>query len=307
MGIIVLVNKKNITAAAIITLSLSMAWSQTTYTVQQGDTLSGITKKVFRKKIYGPDGKLQEVLKHNPQIKNPNVIYPSQVVNLKEEAAQPIETPSSAQVDTPAQQTETSEQTPAQASVEEITSYEPWQRYAYALYGGEYVSHDQSGSLGEADITGTSFYNFRAGYLAKKSDRSWMAELESARFFSKKASKQLLNLDVIGERKKYLFGIGFQQLPLFTIGTGTQHLESENYIYLNLGWGNDNWKALVRPAVDGFGLAGRFEINRELFRRNDRVWSLNWQNDINYWSLSKDDVDTKSTSISSLLGLRISL
>lgn len=55
------------------------------YTVKSNDTLSGIAK------IYGVS--LDALIKANPQIKNPNVIYPGQVLTIPGEGGAPTPTP----------------------------------------------------------------------------------------------------------------------------------------------------------------------------------------------------------------------
>lgn len=48
-----------------------------TYTVVKGDTLSGIAKK-----FYGAGSQYKKIASANPSIKNPNLIYPGQVLNI---------------------------------------------------------------------------------------------------------------------------------------------------------------------------------------------------------------------------------
>ena len=51
---------------------------KSTYTVIKGDTMWGISQK------YGVD--LNELIKNNPQITNPSLIYPGQMINLPVDA-----------------------------------------------------------------------------------------------------------------------------------------------------------------------------------------------------------------------------
>lgn len=56
-------------------------WSSKTYTVESGDTLSGIAKKV-----YGDAGKYQQIFEANkPMLKDPDKIYPGQVLRIPAE------------------------------------------------------------------------------------------------------------------------------------------------------------------------------------------------------------------------------
>ena len=55
-------------------------WSSRTYTVEKGDTLSGIAKKV-----YGNAGKYPVIFEANrPMLKDPDKIYPGQVLRIPE-------------------------------------------------------------------------------------------------------------------------------------------------------------------------------------------------------------------------------
>jgi nucleoid-associated protein YgaU len=57
-------------------------WGSKTYTVVSGDTLSGIAQK-----MYGSAGKYQQIFKANqPMLKDPDHIYPGQVLRIPPEA-----------------------------------------------------------------------------------------------------------------------------------------------------------------------------------------------------------------------------
>ena len=56
-------------------------WGSKTYTVESGDTLSGIAKKV-----YGDAGKYNQIFEANkPMLKDPDKIYPGQVLRIPAE------------------------------------------------------------------------------------------------------------------------------------------------------------------------------------------------------------------------------
>ena len=57
-------------------------WTSKTYTVESGDTLSGISKK-----MYGDANKYQRIFEANqPMLKDPDKIYPGQVLRIPPEA-----------------------------------------------------------------------------------------------------------------------------------------------------------------------------------------------------------------------------
>ncbi len=58
------------------------SWTSKTYTVESGDTLSGIAKK-----MYGDSGKYHQIFEANkPMLKDPDHIYPGQVLRIPAQA-----------------------------------------------------------------------------------------------------------------------------------------------------------------------------------------------------------------------------
>ena len=53
------------------------------YVIKRGDTLSGIAHRNFSGKVYGKNGSLAKILDLNPQIKNPNLIFVGQSIELE--------------------------------------------------------------------------------------------------------------------------------------------------------------------------------------------------------------------------------
>jgi nucleoid-associated protein YgaU len=65
------------------TLLIAPAIAAQTHIVQEGDVLSKIVLKKYPNpdyKIYGPSGKIKDILKLNPQLKGPHLIYPNQEI-----------------------------------------------------------------------------------------------------------------------------------------------------------------------------------------------------------------------------------
>lgn len=75
--------KRNISASLLAALvaQSSMAGS---YTVKKGDTLGQITLDHKGGPVWGEAGTLKTIMRLNPQIRNPNLIYPRQVIHLDE-------------------------------------------------------------------------------------------------------------------------------------------------------------------------------------------------------------------------------
>ena len=84
-------DNKQSTKLALVLLTLSGcsfgAWAAT-YVVEIGDTLSKIALRKIGKPIYSKFGSLKKLLSANPDIKNPDRIYPGQRVNLDIDPAQ---------------------------------------------------------------------------------------------------------------------------------------------------------------------------------------------------------------------------
>lgn len=55
------------------------------YRVKEGDTLSHIAHKNLFRPLYGENGSLSFLIQNNPQIQNPDLIYPDQMVYLDQE------------------------------------------------------------------------------------------------------------------------------------------------------------------------------------------------------------------------------
>ncbi|MBF0442684.1 MAG: LysM peptidoglycan-binding domain-containing protein [Oligoflexales bacterium] len=55
------------------------------YSVKKGDTLSQIVSKKLGKPVYGKKGKLGKVIRLNPDINNPDLIYPNDIIILSNE------------------------------------------------------------------------------------------------------------------------------------------------------------------------------------------------------------------------------
>jgi hypothetical protein len=56
-----------------------------TYVVKKGDTLSGIAGQTLHGKIYGETGGLKKLVLLNPDLKNPDLIFPGDKINLSED------------------------------------------------------------------------------------------------------------------------------------------------------------------------------------------------------------------------------
>lgn len=108
-----------------------------TYTVKAGDTLSGITHREVGGPVWGPGGTLSKVKSLNPQIKNPDRIYPNDVVVLSEEEtpAASAEVPASEPVEQEQAATDASAPTTAADAGAEATPQAGSARHRLRLLG----------------------------------------------------------------------------------------------------------------------------------------------------------------------------
>jgi hypothetical protein len=66
-------------------LFLILGNSQGFHLVKFGETLSGVALKYFTTPIYSSKGSLAKLLKINPEIEDPNLVYPGQRINLRQD------------------------------------------------------------------------------------------------------------------------------------------------------------------------------------------------------------------------------
>ena len=248
---------------------VNQGFAQDFYVINRGDTLSHVVKRRFpHNSLYGPQGKLAEVLSQNPQIKNPNLIFPNQKIQFHHIVE--IETPSLAttESETPPEQElpqtvssyvvesaaepvviapqeikeekSAPQETPKKDEdrrVSEVLGPEEWN--ISALYGAKYLSVSQSGALGKAEV-GVLFLNdlkLNSEFLFE--DWSFGFQLDSYKFkyetLSSGDSKQMYSLNLFGSYKWILGGFGIEQNPLFRNNSGDIEMTKMSLMSLSLG------------------------------------------------------------------------
>lgn len=78
-------------AACVFLSTMVVPMNSLAYQVEEGDTLSEIAAEQVGRPIFGEKGSLKKVLEKNPQLTNPDLIFPGTVLDLDEAA--PIEVP----------------------------------------------------------------------------------------------------------------------------------------------------------------------------------------------------------------------
>jgi hypothetical protein len=312
--------------------AVSNGAAQSLYLIKKGDVFSQIVRKELPGPLYGPRGRLVEVLGYNPQIKNPHRIYPSQTITLRPSA--PVELLSTTEkiipLDVESQQD--------QREISSSSGPEGWS--VSALYGAKFVSVSQSGALGTADVGVLFLNNFKLKSEFTLDDWSAWLQLDSYKFKYKSLSagdEQSMYAADIGASYKWILGsIGAEQSPLFKSSAGSLEMTKMALMYLSVGakknielptrkptvvrlkgWlrypiasATDNAQVEV-DSVSGFGLRGQVELNRLIFSKENYSLHGSWMTDVGYqkvsqvvkWGASSGKVESNLVSASTALGV----
>lgn len=318
----------------ILMVSLGMLYIGATYAleylVREGDTLSEVVKVHFPdSRIYGNSGKIKDVLKLNPNLRNPDLILPNDKILLEK---------------TRISASEDEEYAPSSSSsvVGEVeVDDSEWLTTLY--YGARYTQFSQSGSLAGADL-GVLLLNevtFRTEYRQK--DWSWGLGLNTYRFeYSQSTvgsgSERLRHLDLFLAKKWLIAGVGVMEQPIFRNNLGSVEMGRQTFSYMKIGYRkshsltpfkstNLNFKALLMfpfkfsssnedietESASSIGMEAEVELERELYLNESYSLYLTWLTGINYLKISEEvkwadqtgSVDIDSYGVSSSFGLRV--
>ena len=304
-------------------IAISNAPALETYTVKKNETLSEITRLHFpEQRIYGPRGKLKEILNQNPQIKNPDLIRPRQIIQFATSPAPIIEIIPEEIPHTP----------------EPIK--ESWKRRISLFYGVKYLSFSQSGVLGDADVGVLYFNNFKLN--SELTFKDWMLGLQLETYDFKYKSSTTSNtlrmnsLSLLGGYKWFVGGVAFEQNPFINNTTGRLQLTKTTTTTLQAGMRKvfqlqDEQKTTVRTqallkyplqstsdkssveidSLRGLGVQGQIEFNRKIFSRNEFTLYATWLTQAGFqkisqqvaWGNSQGKVETTISEASTTLGL----
>lgn len=202
------------------------------YLIEKGDTLSEIAaKKIKDKKIYGKDGSLSLLLKENTKIKNPNKIYPTQLIYIPGSLS--IETPG-AEAPTTAEVQETKPtESHTEAPTEKVSKvvHHPFKLGAFFLFGPTYSSLTQSKQLGKSEVAIISFQSAKRGMNFHKGNYSGYTTVSTYKF----KSKQFYSDEVVGGWKALLLGLGREDQPIYENQTSSNTLSKQSLTYLSMG------------------------------------------------------------------------
>jgi hypothetical protein len=299
-----------------------------TYVVKKGDILSKLVmKRIPQGRLYGPHGKLVKILSNNPQIKNPNLIYPNQIINFItdkiEIQAKPIQILSNSEKlkSSPPKTNETLlESKKVNRHLSFVKGMDEWN--ISALYGVKYLSFSQTGELGSGDL-GVLFLN----YLKVNSEFifdtwSFGFQFDSYKFkyeaLSSGDSKQIYSLNLYGSYKWIIGGFGIEESPLFKSNSESIEMTKMSLMYFSLGAKKEIELPTLKPTViklkgwlkypfssstsnvdveldsiSGFGFMGQMELNRQIFTKEDYSLEATWMTQLGFVNFSQNvDWDT---------------
>lgn len=301
--------------------------AQEFYIIKKGDTLSRLVKKKFPNySLYGQQGKLVEVLYQNPQIINPNIIFPNQrirfhpgieIQNFTASKVEEISNPVKVKTEALPDKKSLPSQFPQEKDrrVTELREMEEWN--ISALYGAKYLSISQTGALGKAEV-GVLFLNdlkLNSEFLFD--DWSFGFQFDSYKFkyetLTSGDSKQMYALDLFSSYKWFLGGLNVEQNPLFRNNSGNIEMTKMTLIYLSLGARKDIELPTRKPtllklkgwvnypfssssdnadikldSIKGVGLNGQVELNRQIVATEDYSVHATWMTQAGFQNLTQN-------------------
>lgn len=318
--------KKIIPKLMTVSFVTVQAFALDTYVVKYGDTLSSIVKQHYpQDRLYGVNGKLDEVLKKNPHIKNSDRIYPNQKVYLAtEEVGKPIaslqgskETPSNSEYEEVPVQNESTE-APTRApkrKISEAIGADEWN--LSILYGAKYLSLSQTGSLGKASVGALFLNDIKLNSEFIFEDWSLGFGVDTYKFkyesLTNGDSKQMSTLNLYGAYKWFMAGFNIEETPLFRNNGGSIEMTKNTLMYLSLGAKKDIELPTRKPttlklkgqisyplssssdkgevelsSLSGFALSGQAELNRQIFAKEDYSLHATWMTGVGYRNLEQN-------------------
>ncbi len=316
-----------------------------TYIVKRGDVLSRIVQTHYPKdRLYGPSGRLQEVLSLNSQIKNPDLIYPNQIIRLNTKDEESNDSLIQSDQEDLEEHSDDSylsadklkEEKKLRESLEEVPLR------VSVLYGSKYLSVSQSGALGAAEI-GALFLNnikFHSEFALKKWSLGFLFDSYPFRYDSpnKSDSATMYSLDIYAAYNWFLSGLSMEQNPLLRNKDGTVELSKMTVMSLLMGYKKDYQWSTKKPIIlrlkssvsypllastdntdvklsslSGIQVQGLAELDWQLLSKEKYALYLSWVNQIGYfklsqqtkWENSEGDIESGFLSVSTALGLLI--
>jgi hypothetical protein len=318
------------------------ALANQSYAVKRGDTLSDIVRSHFpNEKLYGLSGKLAEILRLNPQIKNPNLIYPKQQLNLNMPHTNSLADDDKLERVIIIDEAEAIVPVPENLSETRGSSSKDLSHWKVSLlYGAKNLSIAQKGDLGSGDV-GVLYFNhirLNSEFVFNKWSLGFQYDSYDLKYkaLAKTHREKLHGLFLYGTYGWMLAGLHFEQNPLFR-NSGTEvDMIRMTPMYLSIGakkefsfsskkettltlkgWvgyplsiNSDSSDAKL-SGLKGFAANGQIELNRQIFSRPAYSLHATWLTGVGYrsldqtvkWGNSEGDVTSRIFDASSNLGL----
>jgi hypothetical protein len=333
----------------LLILITSLLWSSLSlasdiYIVKPGNTLSGITRKLFRgHPIYGPQGKMRFLIDLN-KITRPNFLLPGQNILYSDTSNSPepaLEFPE-APADTSPQvvfenNVDESFSSAGPEVPQEISQFE--QKYlAEAQIGIKNLKVEQRKALGRGNTSGT-YNDLKLNLELKRSLYKFGLNFDTYVYDHKQNgidnSVRMNSFDLYVAYRSLFFGLSREQLPLLRNNAGTLEVTRQNLYSALLGYRkqielSESLAVRLVPSLSlplsssasnssikldqtsGYGAHFKIDLLKEIYKKNHRKINLSWSNQADYesisyhakWNVSKGKSHSTLTSFSSVIGAK---
>lgn len=325
---------KMILILSLLAMTAGNAFAQGTHIVREGDVLSKIVLNKYPNptfRVYGQEGKLKEILKLNPELRDPHQIYPNQVIIL--EPAGPASYES--QVGEPVLGIEVDPVRDEKTAGN--TEEKHWDIYGH--YGAKFLSYSQTNTLGSLDVGAFFPSYFQLGAEYKKdiwagwiNAQAYKIRYESGSF---SGSRSIRSYELGGSYQNFIGSLGMEDSPLFKESPARVEMSEYTLLYVGLGWRQDwnlkstllRFKSWLKYPVNvigegpqvkitspkGYKAQAQLQWQYPFYKNANYELFADWQNDMSYqatkadikWGTTQGQIDAKILEISTSLGLHL--
>lgn len=333
---------KHVAQILALFLIINSGIAQETYTVKSGDILSLLVKTRYpHERLYGKRGKMAEVLKYNPHIKNPHKIFPNLKIHFAPENVIELKRDIAVVSPVAAPEVEVKPDLP----LEEVGQHKGLDQWNISAQNGfKYVSVTQSGVAGKSEVGVLLSNAFKLNSEFLFDDWSLGVQIDSYKFklgtLSAGDSKQMSALNLFGSYNWFLGGLTVEQSPLFRNNNGDTEMSRMTLLYLTLGAKKDIELPTTRPtflkfkgwlgrplsassdspsirlnSLQGYGLFAQVELSRQISAKDHYSLHAVWSNQLSTqqvnqqvkWDTSSGGVKSTLVNASTSLGLQLTL
>ena len=283
---------------------IALSFADEIYYVIKNDNLSSIIKKKLpEQKIYGKNGFLNKIQKLNPQIRNPNIIYPNTKLTLPD-----FSYPKAAA------QTPIAQKTLIEIENKNLPIMASWS-FKF-LYGLDYTQIQQSKTFTAISFNSTvNTYKIETEF---KNDTYKIAGSYESKPFSFTKSNivhkaALKKIELFGSFENYVFGVSSKDRPIIKATSTALDLINETEVGPLIGYEKNGIINIIRPininsrsyitipliaysdrddvslkSIKGFEVGSILEFNSNILKRENYKIDFLWQNEVNYTNTSRN-------------------